>query len=719
MTVSLSPLGGVAAQFLDNNGVILSGGKIYTYAAGTTTPQTTYTSSSGVPPHANPIRLNSAGRVPGGEIWLTNGLSYKFVIETSTGVLLNTYDNVAGGVDASMVEYNPPFIGALTSGYTVEDKLAQTISVKDFGAVGDGVVNDTTAIQAACAACLAEGSVLYVPAGTYKLTGKVEVPHGLIGAGSDVTFFQGVNLNAKSGNLMEFTGPGTYQGFTIDGAVSADPVPWNSSNYNSFTGWNNIYIIANDVVSIDIFSRNSAQAGFGVYGQIRCLFINCRTERTRNNFGDGFFNYLCRDMTYINCRAYDYTRIGFVFDGDGTTIVADRASYTNCYAEFGHDQSISYGGFEFNSGFWCENHDNARYENCTAIDNTYSGFTNAAAIGGARSGYYGNCHAAKTQTAYLLGTFSNPEKLSVVLDACSYDADGITPGDVYSIGFNTFATLNGCSATLDGGGTQTRVIGLSTNARVIADQFNEYWTNRPTANLYDTASGVASVGGFPGGGIVPDSFTINGYKTLSTLEPCVVKWIGLNCGGGLTLTSGSYDIPLFNVDGGVGLTGCTINTGTTASTIYGSMGNFSAQNCTIANRINIQWNDNLTQAVFDSCNFSRSISEANVVFYRFSGTTYKPSRLKLINSTFNSNLETLDFYVQQDADPSIFNSTGQNMLITGCVFYNTGGATANFAIRQESASAAASNAYVGSSWKSSTITNVATYLKAGAVINDL
>jgi hypothetical protein len=83
MSVTPSPIGGFAAQFFDNNGVILSGGKIYTYAAGTTTPQASYTSAAGVTPHANPIILDSAGRVPGGEIWLTDGLVYKFVIETA------------------------------------------------------------------------------------------------------------------------------------------------------------------------------------------------------------------------------------------------------------------------------------------------------------------------------------------------------------------------------------------------------------------------------------------------------------------------------------------------------------------------------------------------------------------------------------------------------------------------------------------------------------
>ena len=62
--VSLSIFGGVGAQFLDNNGNVLSGGKIYTYEAGTTTPLATYTSSSGNTAHTNPIVLDAAGRVP-------------------------------------------------------------------------------------------------------------------------------------------------------------------------------------------------------------------------------------------------------------------------------------------------------------------------------------------------------------------------------------------------------------------------------------------------------------------------------------------------------------------------------------------------------------------------------------------------------------------------------------------------------------------------------
>jgi len=99
--VSLSAFGGVGAQFFDNSGNVLTGGKIYSYEAGTTTPLATYTSSSGSTAHTNPIILNAAGRVPsGGEIWNQLRL-YKFVLETSTGVLIATYDNVGSSFNVA------------------------------------------------------------------------------------------------------------------------------------------------------------------------------------------------------------------------------------------------------------------------------------------------------------------------------------------------------------------------------------------------------------------------------------------------------------------------------------------------------------------------------------------------------------------------------------------------------------------------------------------
>jgi hypothetical protein len=68
-------------QFTDNNGVLLAGGKLFTYAAGTTTKITTYTDSTGSTPNTNPVILNARGEAG---IWLIAGTAYKYVLSPST-----------------------------------------------------------------------------------------------------------------------------------------------------------------------------------------------------------------------------------------------------------------------------------------------------------------------------------------------------------------------------------------------------------------------------------------------------------------------------------------------------------------------------------------------------------------------------------------------------------------------------------------------------------
>ena len=296
MAVNLSPVGGVAGQFFDNNGDPLVGGKLFTYAAGTTTPQVTYTSASGVTPNSNPIVLNGGGRVPA-EIWLTDGLQYKFVLYSATDQLIGSWDNIVGinsnfvnfttseeiqtatagqtvftlttmsyqpgtnnlvvyvdGVNQieggaySFVEtsstvvtftnglhvgalvkfvsaeilstgvvdatnviftgfksqsgtvqdiadndgsdwigFEPAGIGAVAM--SVQDKLRETVSVKDFGAVGDGVTDDTAAIQAALdyqqaatvtntsttGQTMGRGPVVFFPEGVYLISATLNI----------------------------------------------------------------------------------------------------------------------------------------------------------------------------------------------------------------------------------------------------------------------------------------------------------------------------------------------------------------------------------------------------------------------------------------------------------------------------------------------------------------------------------------------------------------
>lgn len=235
MTVNLSALAGAGQQFFDNNGNPLLGGKLWSYAAGTTTPQTTYTTAAGTPgtEHTNPIILDSAGRVPAGEIWLTAGSNYKFVLMTSTNVPLATWDNITGingtGIasDASNVSFTgfdgqvgvvqdladddgSDWIGFNQAGAgavarSAQDKMRDTVSVKDFGAVGDGVADDTVSVQAA----LTTGKSVYVPSGVYKITSTLTLSNGqmIFGDGGHLSkldkAFNGDLIQASAGCVID------------------------------------------------------------------------------------------------------------------------------------------------------------------------------------------------------------------------------------------------------------------------------------------------------------------------------------------------------------------------------------------------------------------------------------------------------------------------------------------------------------------------------------
>jgi hypothetical protein len=201
MAVNLSPVGGVAAQFFTNTGAVLTGGKLYTYIAGTTTPQATFTTSAGNVARTNPIVLDAAGRVPGsGEIWITQDVVYKFVLTDANDVLIATYDNISSissltlPIDSSNVTYDPPFAGSVAT--NVEAKLAQTVSVMDFGAVGNGVANDTAAVVAA----LAASDAVFFPAGTYLVNGNINIKDkSLYGVPTNSTADTSVSIIRLSG----------------------------------------------------------------------------------------------------------------------------------------------------------------------------------------------------------------------------------------------------------------------------------------------------------------------------------------------------------------------------------------------------------------------------------------------------------------------------------------------------------------------------------------
>ena len=145
MTVLLSPIGNSMTPFLGTDTLPLAGGLLYTYQAGSTTPLTSYTSSTGDIACANPIVLGVNGIAPT-EIWLTSGVSYKFVLATSANVTLYTYDNIAG-IPSSASLANVPSgailvwsgaVSTVPTGYLLCNGQNGTPNLQDSFVVGSG-----------------------------------------------------------------------------------------------------------------------------------------------------------------------------------------------------------------------------------------------------------------------------------------------------------------------------------------------------------------------------------------------------------------------------------------------------------------------------------------------------------------------------------------------------------------------------------------------------
>lgn len=114
MTVSLSPM--ARLQFTIS-GAPLAGGRLYTYAAGTTTKLATYTDATGLTPNTNPVILDTQGFC---DLWLTDGQAYKLALSPSTDTdpPTNTFwirDNISNALTFNPTFHNITLTGTINN----------------------------------------------------------------------------------------------------------------------------------------------------------------------------------------------------------------------------------------------------------------------------------------------------------------------------------------------------------------------------------------------------------------------------------------------------------------------------------------------------------------------------------------------------------------------------------------------------------------------------
>lgn len=213
--------------FVDTDGTPLKGGQIYVGTTGqnpATSPIALYWDEAMTQAASQPlsvrggciVRSGTPARVYFAEddasmmVQSDSGRVVFFSSSVSSNATIRSdLANTAVGKGSKLIAFIQRLTGAVAR--WVEDKLSESVSVRDFGAKGDGTTDDTSAIQAAINAVnAAGGGVLCVPRGTYivgALTMKPKVR--LIGDGQESTILQ-----------SSHTGPGLKMSSTINSSVS-------------------------------------------------------------------------------------------------------------------------------------------------------------------------------------------------------------------------------------------------------------------------------------------------------------------------------------------------------------------------------------------------------------------------------------------------------------------------------------------------------------------
>jgi hypothetical protein len=204
--------------FVDAAGEPLVGGMLYTYIAGTTTLQATYTDSTAATANTNPIVLDSRGEA---NVWL-GGAIYKFVLKDADDALIWTVDNISAptaavspvlsgnvtidsNTSSAALTITQTGTGAALRVQDSSDPDATPFIVDSNGSVGIGTATPSSALEIASPGVF-KGAWAYLPTGTAMMFVQTSAPTGWTKSTThDNKALRVVSGAASSGGSVAFT----------------------------------------------------------------------------------------------------------------------------------------------------------------------------------------------------------------------------------------------------------------------------------------------------------------------------------------------------------------------------------------------------------------------------------------------------------------------------------------------------------------------------------
>ena len=224
-------------QFFTAGGIPLVGGKVYTYAAGTTTPLATYTTAAADTPNANPVILDSRGEA---SIFFS-AANYKIVAKDSLDSTIWTQDNLPGDLAGSLAaSTGSSLVGHIASGAgavatTVQEVNRRVIHLLDFKNAAAIAGDWTTGFQAAIDYAQLTYARLELFAGEINITDELIISQtnglSIRGAGQNATIIR-ISAAGKcgfKGGAAVSPGPAedrnkvTFEDFTLVGSAAGNP----------------------------------------------------------------------------------------------------------------------------------------------------------------------------------------------------------------------------------------------------------------------------------------------------------------------------------------------------------------------------------------------------------------------------------------------------------------------------------------------------------------